>query len=509
MKLRRERLLIYGVLIILGFSAVQLIFSFYQKDSETSQPLEIVEKNSRETTFVASSEVSPETNISSKTVAAKTDFARKIISAKSPDQANQILETITARGGEIISEKEGLIVARLPKEGDKEIENDLNASGLIENLEVDYPTFVVGEAIDWGVERIGAPDVWETTQAAGISVGIVDTGIDYTHPELENRYLGGYDFVNRDEDPMDDHGHGTHVSGIAASSLNDVGTAGVSPETGIYGLKVLGSDGSGYVSDVVEAVDWAIDNNLQVLNFSLGSTYDSEILEEKIQEAVSKGIISVAAAGNTNGGSLLYPAAYSSVIAVSATDGSDNFAGFSSVGAELAAPGVSINSTVPGGGYATWSGTSMSSPHVAATAALMISNQEENIREGLRNTALDLGPTGKDSYYGYGLVQSKPAVLGEDVLDPAVSFLSPENESEVSGEVEVKLDIQDESAIEKVVLYINGEKVKEWPEGEPTVPNLEHLFDSLFSVYERLKELGFTYYQGKITVIDMETDSNE
>lgn len=461
MKLKKfeKPILFLTVVILVLFT----LFFFFKRDGQPELTMD-VDKQPVENAFVASSQASPEIKVSHKAIAEKADFSRKIIRPKSDDQTDQIVNKITAEGGQVVSAEDGLIIAQIPKDKDEAIKQDLDQTDLIETLEVDYPTFIAGEMMDWGVERIGAPDVWETTQAAGVIVGVVDTGIDYTHSELQNRYLGGYDFVNDDNDPMDDHGHGTHVSGIAASSLDEAGTVGVSPETGIYGLKVLDSDGSGYISDLVKAIDWAIANNVQLLNFSLGSSYNSEILEQKIQEAVENGIITVAAAGNTDGGSLLYPAAYNNVIAVSATDSSDNFASFSSLGAELAAPGVSINSTVPGGAYATWSGTSMACPHVTATAALMISNDQENVREGLRNTALDLGPSGKDSYYGYGLVQSKPAVLGEDVLAPVVTFVSPENNSIVSGEVEIRLDVQDESAIEKVVLYINGRQVQEWPE---------------------------------------------
>jgi subtilisin family serine protease len=205
--------------------------------------------------------------------------------------------------------------------------------------------------------------------------------------------------INKTNDPFDDHGHGTHVAGIIAADLNNSGIAGAAPKARIYAIKALAADGTGYISDLITAIDWAITNNLQLLNFSLGTTYDSSLLRHKIQDAAGRGIIITAAAGNTNGGALLYPAAYNEVIAVSATDSKDNFASFSSLGAEVAAPGVSIRSTVPGGRYATWSGTSMAAPHVTATLALMLANGQLDVRQQLRDTATDLGPAGKDSYF--------------------------------------------------------------------------------------------------------------
>jgi hypothetical protein len=200
----------------------------------------------------------------------------------------------------------------------------------------------------------------------------------------------------------------------------------------------------------------------QVINFSIGTTYDSSALKRKLEEAQSQGIHIVAAAGNTNGGPLLFPAAYNSVISVAATDSNDNFASFSSIGAELAAPGVAVTSTVPGGGYATWSGTSMAAPHVSASVALMIANQQTNIRERLHQTALDLGAAGKDSYFGYGRIVAKPAVLGEDVLAPVITFIEPAHLSEVASLVSVVVEIQDEFEVTAATLSANSTVIASW-----------------------------------------------
>jgi subtilisin len=421
-----------------------------------------------DTSFIAPSVLSEKTRVQNKVVAEKLDLERKIIKPTTPQKVAEITRVIKQQGGEILRSSPGIIVAHIPKASEEQIQQSLIATNSTKSLEVDYPTFLTVDNPDWGVKRIKAPDVWETTKADGIKIAVIDTGIDYNHKDLQGRYAGGYDTANDDTDPYDDHGHGTHVSGIVSTALDGAGLVGVAPGGQILAVKALGADGSGYISDVVEAVDWAMNNGSQVMNFSLGTTYDSQTLEDKLNEAAAKGIVLVAAAGNTSGGSLLYPAAYGSVISVAATDSNDNFASFSSVGAELAAPGVAVTSTIPGGGYATWSGTSMAAPHVAATVGLMIANKQTTIRQNLQNTAIDLGPSGKDSYYGYGLVHAKPAALGEDVLAPVVSVLSPENNSTVHGQVEVQLDVQDENTVNSVKLFINNLQVQEWSQAPYT-----------------------------------------
>ncbi|NOX44392.1 MAG: S8 family peptidase [Caldiserica bacterium] len=272
----------------------------------------------------------------------------------------------------------------------------------------------------WGVVRIGADLVHASGDlGAGIKVAILDTGIDYTHPDLDANYYGGYDFVNDDPDPMDDHGHGTHVAGTVAAEDNGVGVVGVAPAAELYALKVLDADGSGYWSDLIAALDWCVRNGIQVVNMSLGGTGNDE-LEAACQAAYDAGVLLVAAAGNSGnpagrGDNISDPAAYPSVIAVAAVDRDDTRASWSSTGPdlELSAPGVNINSTLLGGGYGEMSGTSMASPHVAGTAALVwaaypgLSNVE--LRHILRDTADDLGDAGWDPQYGFGLVDADEA----------------------------------------------------------------------------------------------------
>lgn len=299
----------------------------------------------------------------------------------------------------------------------------------IATIELDAVAHTMGQVTPWGIERVQAPAVHANgIKGIGINVSIIDTGIDYTHSDLIANYKGGYDFVNGNNDPMDDHGHGTHVSGTVAAVDNDIGVIGAAPEVNLYALKVLGADGSGSYSDIISALQWAVDNDMDVASMSLGGSFNLVALEDACNSAYDNGVVIVAAAGNDDRRKVSYPAAYSSVIAVTATDDTNARAWFSNYGPqiELAAPGVNINSTTLEGGYSgdTWSGTSMATPHVAGAVALLLTTSvptgydtntnnlwdPAEVRLRLQDTATDLGATGKDIYYGYGLVNASAAV---------------------------------------------------------------------------------------------------
>ena len=300
----------------------------------------------------------------------------------------------------------------------------------------------------YGVDRIDADLAWPAVTGAGVGIAIIDTGIDKDHLDLQDNIAGGMNFVVKlrgrrvihDPDAWgDDNGHGTHVAGIAAAVDNTIGVVGVAPEAGLYGVKVLGKDGSGYLSDIVDGIEWAVDNaNIHVINLSLGIDKetldhypnDKALLDEAINYAYDSGLVVVAAAGNEGAGddTVIYPARFDGAIAVAATDSADNRAVFSSTGpsVELAAPGVAVYSAWKSGYYNTISGTSMSSPHVAATAALVLASGitdtngdgqvNDEVRAWLRATADDIGPGGVDDLYGYGLVDAQEAATGTEIL---------------------------------------------------------------------------------------------
>lgn len=289
------------------------------------------------------------------------------------------------------------------------------------------------QTLPWGVGRIDAELVHPYNKGYGIKVAIIDTGIDYDHPDLDDNYVTGKDFANNDDDPMDGGGHGTHCAGIIAAEDNGIGVIGVAPEAKLYIAKSLFDDGSAYISDIVEGIQWAVDKDVDVISMSLGINQDYQSWHDACDAADTAGIVVVAAAGNDGnlrgrGDNVDYPARYGSVIAVAATDRYDNRAWWSSTGpdVELAAPGVEINSTIIGGYYGTKSGTSMACPHVAGTAALVLLSDETawtslgytdgdstwtnaEVRTVLDNTADDLGTAGKDEKYGYGLVDADEA----------------------------------------------------------------------------------------------------
>jgi serine protease len=247
---------------------------------------------------------------------------------------------------------------------------------------------------------IKAETAWAITKgSSSVVVGIVDTGVDYTHPDLAANIWSnsgvagcgvgthGYNVTTHTCDPMDDNNHGTHVSGtIGATGNNATGIAGVNWNTRIMGLKFLSASGSGFLSDAIEAIDFAIKAkqagvNIRVLNNSWGGSGFSQALLDEINLAGSNDILFVAAAGNSganNETTPFYPCAFdaANLVCVAATDQNDGKASFSNYGAtsvDLGAPGTNIYSTVRGNGYAYYNGTSMATPHVTGAAALILS----------------------------------------------------------------------------------------------------------------------------------------
>ncbi|SFB25373.1 MULTISPECIES: S8 family peptidase [unclassified Bacillus (in: firmicutes)] len=265
---------------------------------------------------------------------------------------------------------------------------------------------------NWGSLRTGGQQVNnQGITGTGVKVGIIDTGIYATHPQL--KVSGGYNFVSGNTNFNDDNGHGTHVAGIVAAKQAATNTFyGIAPNAELFGLKVLNSDGDGYVSDIVAAIDWSIANDMDIINMSLGLYEPVFALEDAVNRAYSQGIIVVAAAGNDGGvNTVNYPAKYKSVISVSALDQKDIIADFSSTGreVEISAPGDRIYSSYLGG-FAYLSGTSMAAPHVTGIIALYKQKyptySHEKIRQMIDGNAIDLGPIGRDATYGYGLVQA-------------------------------------------------------------------------------------------------------
>ena len=293
-------------------------------------------------------------------------------------------------------------------------------------VEVDGRYEVI-ETLPWGVDRVDADRAHaDGYTGSGGDIAILDTGIDSDHPDLAANLGTGRAYVDSttgSEPWDDDEGHGTHCAGIADAVDNSEGVVGVSTAATLHAVKVLGADGYGYYSDIAAGLEWTANRGYDVASLSLGGTTGSSTIRDACRYAVDNGVLVVAAAGNDGeADSVRYPAAYSTVIAVSATTGSDDLAYFSSYGpeVELAAPGYSVYSTVPGG-YGYKSGTSMACPHVAGAGSQLmaagLSNTEA--RQTLRETAEDVGLP--EDEQGYGLLDVGTAMDSLGSTDPAVA----------------------------------------------------------------------------------------
>ncbi|MFH1053494.1 MAG: S8 family peptidase [Candidatus Woesearchaeota archaeon] len=252
----------------------------------------------------------------------------------------------------------------------------------------------------WNLENIGAYKAQKETLGEGVNVAVIDTGIDHRHFEIKDIYCGGYNFVDGNKKPFDGNGHGTHVSG----TISGKGT-GIAPGINLYAVKVLSDEGFGSEVLVNQGIEWCIDNDIDVLNMSLGSSYSTSIGEELCRFAAESGILLVAAAGNEGFGRS-YPASYPGVISVAAVDKDNEHAEFSNIcdTLDLSAPGVNIFSAWPGNAYNVISGTSMASPHVAGVCALGVSYyHQSDIEDRMKKSAERLG---ENDLYGSGLVRA-------------------------------------------------------------------------------------------------------
>ncbi len=338
--------------------------------------------------------------------------------------------------------QERAAIAKLLARGDVEIAEPNYQVYALDTFPNDYYN-------QWGLASINAPAAWDISGGSNVTIAIVDTGIDLDHEDFNcpGKLVPGYDFVNLDTQPDDDNGHGSHVAGIAAAcSNNSRGISGVAWGAQLMPIKVLNASGSGYYSDLLAGIQFAVDNGARIINLSLGGTVDSALLKSAVTYAHDRGALVVAAAGNygSAGNSIFYPAAYDYTLAVAATDAGDNWASFSEHHpyVDVAAPGVSIYSTWKNGVYATLSGTSMATPHVSGLAALIWSLEpflaRDDVWSRIESTSDDLGDPGRDDYFGYGRINAGRALYmapislqtaaGLDVSNGQVRFMVDSDE---------------------------------------------------------------------------------
>ncbi|MDP1679825.1 MAG: S8 family serine peptidase [Candidatus Nitrotoga sp.] len=371
-------------------------------------------------------------------------------------------------------------IVELPEDADEvEVMRELKKDNRLKYVELDMAVTHDAAVSDpsysssWALPKIQAPLAWDSANGSGVTIAILDTGVDITHPDLAPNIVPGWNTYDNNSNTTDVYGHGTMVAGTAAMAANNsMGSAGVAWGAKIMPVRISAPNGSvAYWSTVAQGIYWAADHGARVVNISYGGVSGSSTVQSAAQYLRNKGGVAVVSAGNTGG--LLGYAASDSMLVAAATDSNDLRASWSSYGSyvDISAPGVSIYTTLRGGGYGNVSGTSFSSPIVAATAALMISANNNlspaDIDQILKSTAIDRGTTGYDNYYGAGRVDAAKAVatarsiiktaISLDTQAPAILITSPVG-SKVAGNVPVDVNYSDNVGVTRAELYINGQK---------------------------------------------------
>jgi len=421
---------------------------------------------------------------------------------------------VEAFGGEVYREFTivDVIAARMPQRA----ADALGRKPGVRYVELDAPVYALEMAVmteeqtvPWGIDRVFGDEeysfgTWENTKGDNIAVAVIDTGIDVNHEDLKVaggvRFRTTGPFLRQDDKYDDDHGHGTHVAGTIAALDNDLGVVGVGPKIDLYAVKVLDASGSGSISSIVAGIEWAMEEEIPILNMSLGSSSDSTTLRETCEIADNAGHLLVAAAGNSGnkegtGDNVLYPANYESVIAVAASTINDDRASFSSTGSavELIAPGAGILSTWKDNGYREANGTSMASPHVAGVAALVWAADHDltnvQIREVLQETAEDLVLS--SNRQGYGLVRGDLAVR-------AVA----EVELPATGDIEGTVKDGDDAAIVEATVVVEGTNLS-----ATTDANGDYLLENVPAGDQQVTASADGYYSETEMVTVVEDDT--
>jgi len=318
----------------------------------------------------------------------------------------------------------------------------------------------------WHLPKVSAPAAWDlTTGSSAVTVAVIDSGVDPSHPDLSSKLVSGYNFLGGStSDTHDVLGHGTAVAGVIGADTNNLnGVAGLGWNTTIMPLVVVSSSNYATYADIASAMNYAADHGAKVINMSIGGTSYSSTLQSAVDYAWSKGLVVVAAAGNNSSSAAFYPASLNNVLAVAATDSNDLLASFSNFGnwISVAAPGTYIQTTTNGGGYGNWQGTSFSSPQVAALAALIIAKnpalKNQQVVDLIKNNADDLGSSGFDSTFGWGRINAYRAVqAAQGVVNLSVAITAPANNAQVSGLVNVTTSVSSSNPIARVELYVDG-----------------------------------------------------
>ena len=391
----------------------------------------------------------------------------------SESELQKILRKAGANGTTRRIERVNVHVVNVPPKAEIAVARALSHNPHIKFAEVDRALQLQQTANDpyysnaWHLPKIGAPTAWDQSSGSGITVAILDTGVDADHPDLIGRLVSGWNAADRGFDSSDVHGHGTKVAGvIAASTNNGVGVASIAWGARLMPVRVTNSpDGYAYFSDITAGLTWAADHGARVANISYDATPSASI-SSAAQYMISKGGVVAVAAGNSGSDPGYSDNPY--LISVSATTSTDQKASWSSYGAyvDVSAPGAGIWTTSRGGGYGGASGTSFASPATAAVLALIKAANSSlapaKVEQVLKSSAADLGLSGTDSYYGAGRIDAAAAVRtalstsAGDSQSPSVLINSPGDGANVSGLVPVDVAAQDNVGVTRVELYAAG-----------------------------------------------------
>ncbi|MES2071423.1 MAG: S8 family serine peptidase [Pseudomonadota bacterium] len=324
---------------------------------------------------------------------------------------------------------------------------------------------------EYHLTKIGAPTAWDSSQGAGITIAILDSGVDPTHPDLVPNLVAGYNFYDNNTNTADVNGHGTAVAGAAAAASNNgIGVAGVAGQAKIMPVRIADANAYAYYSTIAQGLTWAADHGARVANISYGGVATSPSIQSAAQYMKGKGGLVVVSAGNNGINENITPT--TTMIPVTATDSNDALASWSSYGSFVAmsAPGVAIWSTSMGSTYGQHSGTSFSAPITAGAIALAMSANTTlagtQVESMLYSTATNLGAAGRDIYFGYGRVNAaglvQAAVAAKPVTDtqaPTASISAPLANATVSGLIAVNVNASDNVGVARVELKINGNVV--------------------------------------------------
>jgi subtilisin family serine protease len=387
----------------------------------------------------------------------------------SENQKKGILKQNNAIQTDEISQIDVLIL-NVPENALEKIQNALSKNPAVEYVEKDWilePTQIPNDpnySSQWHLTKIGADKAWDTTKGDSAPIAILDTGIDSTHEDLAAKIQNKWNFYDNNDNLTDSCGHGTKVAGAAAAiSNNGLGVAGVAWNNPIIPIKITDSSCNGYYSKMIQGITYAADKGAKVANISF-RVFNGDALSSAAQYMHSSGGWVVVAGGNTGNFENYSDNPY--VISVAATSSSDTVSSFSSYGPfiDFAAPGSGIYTTRTNDSYGSSSGTSFASPITAGAIALVFASDSslspDDVYNKLKDTAVDLGSSGRDYNYGWGRINlatifadTTPVV---DNVAPTVAITSPVNNSDVTGSFIVSVDASDETSLEKVELYING-----------------------------------------------------